>query len=102
MQAKLSQTGSLRYALFGLALVAQQNIELVTQPSSARFQDLLKFLLEFNFVARNFLFLSAAYFQGDSAVFGAQTSLVGITSYSVIFHHCQHKNLFCHGREVFL
>ena len=57
MQAKLSQTGSLRHALLVLALFAQQNIELVTQLSSAHFQDLLKFLLEFKFVARNFLFL---------------------------------------------
>ena len=57
MQAKLSQTSSLRNALFGLALFAQQNIELETQPPRTHFQDLLEFLLEFKFVARNFLFL---------------------------------------------
>jgi hypothetical protein len=57
LQAKLSQTGSLRCSLFGLALFERHSIELVTQPSSAHFQGILKLLSEFKFVAENDFFL---------------------------------------------
>jgi hypothetical protein len=85
LQAKLSQTGSLRCSLFGLALFERHNIELVTQPSSAHFQCILKLLSEFKFVAQNYFFLYLQLISKPVVHFRSKNELLSASLCTVSF-----------------